>query len=86
MATNDSDVFDVDFIIICSLEQNDLNFESQSVDEIWRFGGQHKISEIMFFLQIKMETRNFQKIRVPRMKCVELLSSLNVWTSLDFER
>jgi len=86
MATNDSDVFDVDFIIICSLEQNDLNFESQSVDEIWRFGGQHKISEIMFFSTNQNRNPKFRKNRVSRVKCVELLSSLNVWTSLDFER
>lgn len=65
MATNDSDFFDVDFFIICSLEQNDLNFESQSVDEIWRFGGQHKISEIMFFLQIKMKIEISKKLGCP---------------------
>ena len=45
-ATNKG-LFRCGFCIICSLEQNDINFESQSVDEIWIFGGQHKISEII---------------------------------------
>ena len=48
LATNQIATFFM-WILVSYVHSNKMNnFESQSVDEIWIFGGQHKISEIKF--------------------------------------